>query len=92
MKSITIQDIKLHTIALPFVEPLKTSFGNDPVKATVLVEVITVEGVSGWGEITVEVSPGYAAETPVTSEHIAKNFLMPKLVGKTLPIRMKPKR
>ncbi len=83
MKSITIQDIKLHTIALPFVEPLKTSFGNDPVKATVLVEVITAEGVSGWGEITVEVAPGYAAETPVTSAHIAKNFLMPKLVGKT---------
>jgi len=83
LKSITIQDIKLHTIALPFVEPLKTSFGNDPVKATVLAEVITAEGVSGWGEITVEVSPGYAAETPVTSEHIAKNFLMPKLIGKT---------
>ena len=51
LKSITIKDIKLHTIALPFVEPLKTSFGNDPVKATVLVEVITAEGVSGWGEI-----------------------------------------
>ncbi len=83
MKSITIQDIQLHTIALPFVEPLKTSFGNDPVKATVLVEVITAEGISGWGEITVEVAPGYAAETPVTAEHIAKNFLMPKLVGKT---------
>jgi hypothetical protein len=28
------------TIALPFVEPLKTSFGNDPVKATVLVESV----------------------------------------------------
>jgi O-succinylbenzoate synthase len=83
LKSITIQDIKLHTIALPFVEPLKTSFGNDPVKATVLVEVSTAEGVSGWGEITVEVAPGYAAETPVTAEHIARNFLMPKLVGKT---------
>jgi O-succinylbenzoate synthase len=83
LKSITIKDIKLHTIAMPFVEPLKTSFGNDPVKATVLVEVITTDGVSGWGEITVEVAPGYAAETPVTAEHIARNFLMPKLVGKT---------
>ncbi len=84
MKPITIKDIKLHTIALPFVEPLKTSFGNDPVKATVIAEVITQEGVSGWGEITVEVAPGYAAETPVTSAHIAKNFLIPKLVGKTI--------
>lgn len=83
MKPITIQDIKLHTIALPFVEPLKTSFGNDPLKATVLVELVTAEGVGGWGEITVEFSPGYAAETPVTAEHIAKNFLIPKLIGKT---------
>lgn len=83
MKPITLHDIQLHTIALPFVEPLKTSFGNDPVKVTVLVEVVTTEGVHGWGEITVEVAPGYAAETPVTAVHIAKNFLMPKLMGKT---------
>ncbi|MEO8606448.1 MAG: o-succinylbenzoate synthase [Chloroflexota bacterium] len=83
MKSITIKNIALHTIALPFVEPLKTSFGNDPVKATVLVEAQTAEGVTGWGEITVEVAPGYAAETPVTSTHIAKNFLIPRLIGQT---------
>ncbi len=83
MKPITVQSIQLHTIALPFVEPLKTSFGNDPVKATVLVELTTAEGITGWGEITVEVAPGYAAETPVTARHIADNFLIPKLVGKT---------
>ena len=41
MKPITIKSIELHTIALPFVEPLKTSFGNDPVKVTVLVEAQT---------------------------------------------------
>jgi O-succinylbenzoate synthase len=83
MKPITVKSITLHTIALPFVEPLKTSFGNDPVKATVLVELATTEGVTGWGEITVEVQPGYAAETPVTARHIADNFLIPKLIGKT---------
>jgi o-succinylbenzoate synthase len=83
LKSITVRDIQLHTIALPFVEPLKTSFGNDPVKVTVLVELVTAEGFTGWGEITVEVAPGYAAETPVTASHIAKNFLIPKLIGKT---------
>jgi O-succinylbenzoate synthase len=83
LKSITLKNIELHTIALPFVEPLKTSFGNDPVKVTVLVEAQTAEGVTGWGEITVEVAPGYAAETPVTATHIAKNFLIPRLIGKT---------
>ena len=83
MKSITVRDITLHTIALPFVEPLKTSFGNDPVKATVLVEILTDEGITGWGEITVEVAPGYAAETPATAEHIARNFLIPRLIGQS---------
>ena len=83
LKSITIKNIELHTIALPFVEPLKTSFGNDPVKATVLVEAQSADGISGWGEITVEVAPGYAAETPVTATHIAKNFLIPRLTGQT---------
>ncbi|MBZ0290186.1 MAG: o-succinylbenzoate synthase, partial [Anaerolineae bacterium] len=83
MKSITLKNIELHTIALPFVEPLKTSFGNDPVKVTVLAEAQTAEGVTGWGEITVEVAPGYAAETPVTATHIARNFLIPRLIGKT---------
>jgi O-succinylbenzoate synthase len=83
LKSITLKNVHLHTIALPFVEPLKTSFGNDPVKVTVLAEAQTVEGVTGWGEITVEVAPGYAAETPVTATHIAKNFLIPRLIGQT---------
>lgn len=84
LNPITIKQITLHTVALPFVEVLKTSFGADPYKVTVLVELNTEEGTTGWGEITVEVSPGYAAETPVVSEHIAVNFLIPKLIGKTI--------
>lgn len=84
LKPITIKSIQLHTVALPFVEVLKTSFGSDPYKVTVLVEVTTEEGQHGWGEITVEVSPGYASETPVVAEHIAVNFLIPKLIGKQI--------
>jgi len=84
LKPIIIQAIHLHPIALPFVEVLRTSFGQDPFKAAVLVEVVTENGISGWGEISVEVEPGYGAETVGTSQHIAKNFLLPKLVGQTI--------
>ncbi len=84
MKSITIKSIKLHPIAIPFVEILRTSFGQDPFKAAVLVEVTTENGVTGWGEISVEVEPGYGAETIGTAQHIANNFLIPKLVGQTI--------
>jgi len=74
----------LHPIALPFVEILRTSFGQDPLKAAVIVEVTTEQGITGWGEISVEIEPGYGAETVGTAQHIADNFLIPKLVGQTI--------
>ncbi len=84
IKPITIKSIHLHTIALPYVEPLRTSFGEEPFKAAVLVEVITEEGITGWGEASVEIEPGYGAETVATGEHILRNFVVPRLVGQTI--------
>jgi O-succinylbenzoate synthase len=84
VKSIHIQSIQLHHIAMPFVEVLRTSFGQDPFKAAVIVEVSTEQGVTGWGEISVEVEPGYGAETVGTALHIAHNFLIPRRVGLTI--------
>ena len=84
MKSITIQDIILYTIALPFVEPLRTSFGEEPFKSAIIVEVITDAGVSGWGEASVEIHPGYGAETMNTGLHILQDFFVPALKGKTI--------
>ncbi|MGB1286705.1 MAG: o-succinylbenzoate synthase, partial [Aggregatilineales bacterium] len=74
----------LHAVAIPFAEALKTSFGVEPFKAAVLVEVITEEGGIGWGEASVETRPGYAGETMGTGYHILKNFLVPKVVGQTI--------
>ena len=48
MPEITIKEIKLHAIALPQVEPLRTSFGQEPFKSAVLVELITENGIVGW--------------------------------------------
>ncbi|GAB4512076.1 MAG: o-succinylbenzoate synthase [Anaerolineae bacterium] len=84
MKPITIQNIQLHTIALPYVEPLRTSFGQEPFKSAILVEVTTTDGVTGWGEASVEMKPGYGSETTVTGEHILLNFVLPRLIGQTI--------
>lgn len=84
MRSITIQNIYYYPIALKFVEPLRTSFGEEPFKAAVLVEVVTSDGISGWGECSVELKPGYGPETIATALHILPNFLIPRLVGQTL--------
>lgn len=84
MRPITIQTINYYPVALRFVEPLRTSFGEEPFKAAVLVEVVTDEGVSGWGECSVELKPGYGPETIATALHILPNFLIPRLIGQTL--------
>ncbi|MFN8529885.1 MAG: o-succinylbenzoate synthase [Anaerolineae bacterium] len=84
MRSITVKDIRLHSIALPFVEPLRTSFGEEPFKTAILVELITDEGVTGWGETTVEIEPGYSSETMGTAQHILSEFLVPLLLGKKI--------
>lgn len=84
MQAITIQKITLHPIYLPFVEPLRTSFGEEPFKAAMIVELTTSSGVTGWGECSVELRPGYGPETMGTALHVLDNFLLPLLVGQTI--------
>ena len=84
MKSVTIADITLHAVALPLVELLKTSFGAEPWKSAILVEVATSKGVIGWGEMALKTKPSYGAETILTALHITRDFLIPKLLGQTL--------
>jgi O-succinylbenzoate synthase len=84
MQPITIAAIHLHPIAIPFVEPLRTSFGMEPFKAAVIVELVTTDGVIGWGEAAVAPEPGYCGETVGTAYHLMKHFLIPRLLGKTL--------
>lgn len=82
--SITIDRVDVYAVSLPYVEPLKTSFGAEPSKAAVLVRVTTSAGVEGWGEAAVEIRPGYGSETIGTALHILKNFLIPQVVGRAI--------
>lgn len=84
LKSITIKNIQLHTIAIPYSEPLRTSFGIEPDKVAIIVEVVTEEGIIGWGEASIEIEPGYGSETVMTGEHILTQFVIPRLIGKKI--------
>ncbi len=84
MRSITIQAIHLHPISLPLVEPLKTSFGVEENKVALLVELITMKGQVGWGEVSVGSAPGYGPETMVTAHHILDDFIIPSIRNKTV--------
>lgn len=84
MKPIVIQEIALYPIAMPFVEPLRTSFGMEPFKGAVLVQVRTADGVVGWGESPVAPEPGYTGETMSTAYHILYNFMLPLVRGQEI--------
>jgi len=84
LKSITIDAVNLYQIALPMVEPLRTSFGVEPYKVAVIVEVLTREGVVGWGEASVELKPGYGPEDIVTGSHMLQNHIIPRLLNHTI--------
>lgn len=84
MRAIQINQIYLHEIAMPLAETLRTSFGEEPFKTAIIVEVETAEGISGWGEISVEIDPGYSSETMGTGIHVAREFMVPRLLGKRI--------
>lgn len=84
MQSITVQSLKLYPVAMPLVERLGTSFGKEPFKVALLIELTTTDGIVGWGEASTEINPGYAYETMGTAMHILPQFLFPRLLGKTI--------
>ena len=84
MKSISIKEVKLYPIAMTFVEKLMTSFGGENFKGAVIVEVITEDGISGWGEASSAPVPGYTGETTGTAYHILHNWMADLVTGKTI--------
>jgi len=84
LKSVTIKDIKVHIVALPLVELLKTSYGAEPFKTALIIEVLTENNLTGWGEGAIKTKPSYSAETVLTAIHVTRDFLIPQLIGKTL--------
>ncbi len=84
MKAVTIQKINLHVVALPLVELLKTSFGAEPFKSAIIIEAVSSDGLTGWGETALKTKPSYGSETILTALHVTGDFLIPNLLGKTL--------
>ncbi len=84
MKPVTIKEIKLHLVALPLVEILKTSFGAEPFKSAIIVEAVSGDDLTGWGESSLKTKPSYGAETILTALHVTRDFIIPQLLGQTL--------
>ncbi|MBC8099741.1 MAG: o-succinylbenzoate synthase, partial [Armatimonadetes bacterium] len=84
MQPITIDAIHLHPIALELAEKLRTSYGAEPFKSAVIIEMMTSDGATGWGEAPTKMKPSYTYETMGTALHVLHEFLIPRLLGKTI--------
>ena len=61
--------------------PYETSAGTEWDRRVLLVQVSS-EGISGWGEVTVDHTPSFTSETTDTAWHVLSEFLVPMVLGK----------
>ncbi len=76
-----IEKITLRELRMRLKTPFETSFGVTQERRILLVEM-TVDGVSGWGEITSMESPLFNSETTDTAWHVICDYVAPMLIGK----------
>ncbi len=78
-----IEQIELYNLSIPFIFPFK--FANGELLAhTCLILAVKSDGLTGWGECPTFENPYYTYETIHTANHILKNCLIPRIVGKNI--------
>ena len=78
IESITARELRMRLKA-----PFETSSSITLDRRVLLIEVRS-DGLSGWGEITVDDDPYYNSETTDTAWHILRDFIVPLTLGKTV--------
>ncbi|MEO8250579.1 MAG: mandelate racemase/muconate lactonizing enzyme family protein [Burkholderiales bacterium] len=71
-----IVDLKTHVLSTPLAEPFAFSMGWVNRRGTMIVELITDDGVTGWGE-----SLCHGLQPPEIAASIVQNALKPIVVG-----------
>jgi D-galactarolactone cycloisomerase len=75
-EAMKIVDVKTHVLSTPLDEPFAFSMGWVKKRSTMIVEIITDEGVVGWGE-----SLCHGLQPPEIAETIVQTALKPILLG-----------
>jgi len=78
-QSIAIKSIVLHRVRVPFVEPFRISNGVVDEKESILVEVVSEDGVIGWGECSPMSGSFYSTDTPDSCWQSLTENLVPRL-------------
>ncbi|GGJ05892.1 o-succinylbenzoate synthase [Alicyclobacillus cellulosilyticus] len=67
-------------VVVPFQDVFATSYGRQAQKDVAIVELITDEGVSGFGECAAGPAPLYTEETIATAWHMWAEHMLPRLM------------
>jgi o-succinylbenzoate synthase len=78
-----IEKIDLREIHMRLRAPFETSFGAVEERRILLIEA-HADGISGWGEGTATEGPFYISETIDTAWMMLRDFIIPRLLGKTI--------
>src|ERR1700758_4500520 len=78
-----IERLDIREVHLSLKKPFETSFGTIHHRRILLVEA-HCDGVSGWGEVTVEHGPFYNSECADAAWIVFGQFVAPQLAGREI--------
>jgi O-succinylbenzoate synthase len=73
--------VVLHRVRVPFVEPFRISNGVVAEKDSILIELTTGDGITGWGEASPMSGSFYSSDTPDSSWTVLKDQFAPALLS-----------
>jgi o-succinylbenzoate synthase len=79
-----LERFELREIVMQMKTPFETSFGVTQSRRIILIGVSS-GGLTGYGEVSCNETPGYSYETTDTAWHVLNDFLIPSVLGKDIP-------
>ncbi|MBA2647521.1 MAG: hypothetical protein H0U81_12065 [Pyrinomonadaceae bacterium] len=75
--ALTVKHIALHRVRVPLKEPFRISNGSIDEKDSILIEITTDKGVTGWGEASPMTGSFYSNDTPEGAWRALREQLIP---------------
>jgi O-succinylbenzoate synthase len=79
-----IEAVQMREIAMPLAHPFETSFGVTTGRRILLVELVSEDGLTAWGECVAGEHPYFSDESIDTAWHMTETELVPRLLGAAL--------
>ncbi len=72
---------ELRWVQIPLVAPFRTSFGTCYDRDTIVLRVVTDQGIEGWSECGAEIDPLYSEEWLAGVELVIRDHLWPRITA-----------